>query len=278
MAELQLTDKSVKELVQLGRNAVGAQVPVTGALPFVVIPQDHKIQDLKDLVYNEYTPFPIRKEGTVKVFDAGSFCDYYTLFCDPNSRVFADETTGRILAVLDYHGAGSDGGPRWGKHRIDLTLRDSTEWKRWTGSDGKKFSQLDFAEFIEDNAPDIIDPNGAAMLEVARDLQARTEADFGSAVRLQNGQVQFKYSETIRATVGAGQLEVPERFKVAIPVHIGGDRVGLTARLRYRISSGKLTFWFDLLRADAIKRDAFLAVRQSIGDSLAITVINGVPA
>ncbi len=142
---------------------------------------------------------------------------------------------------------------------------------------GKREAQMEFAEFIEDNAPDIVEPDSATMLEVARDLSAKTDVDFASAIRLQNGQVQFKYSEQIKGTYGSGNLDVPERFTISIPVHIGSERVGITARLRYRIASGKLTFWYDLLRADMIERNAFLAVRKAIGDTLGVTVINGAP-
>jgi uncharacterized protein YfdQ (DUF2303 family) len=157
-------------------------------------------------------------------------------------------------------------------------LRHSEEWTRWKGNDGARTNQIDFAEFIEDNAPDIVTPDPATMLEVARDLSAKTEVDFGSAIRMQNGSVQFKYSEQVKGTFGAGNVEVPERFVIAIPVYVGSERVKITARLRYRINAGKLSFWYDLLRAEAVRRDAFLDVQKSIADTLGIRIINGVPA
>lgn len=275
MPDTALNDQSIKELVDLGR--AQGEVQEVGNTPVLVIPSTHKVVPMRDYVYNEHAQAPHRKIGTAKVLDAASFCEYYTLFHDINSRVFADETNIKILAVLDYHAA-LDGGPRWGQHRVDLTLRHSEEWKRWHGKDGEKMTQMEFAEFIEDNAPDIIDPSGATVLEVASDLSAKTDADFSSAQRLVNGQVQFKYSETIKAQFGSGNLDVPERFKISIPIHIGGERVELTARLRYRIQTGKLTFWYDLLRADVSEREAFIAIRKLIADTLQVTIINGTPA
>lgn len=277
MAEQPINEKAIAELVKLARATGAPQLPKDGALPFVVIPNDCKIENLEKLIFNDHNERPERKRGTVRVLDAPSFCEYFTLFHDENSRVFADETKSCVLAILDYHATG-DNAPRWGQHRVELTLRHSEEWTRWSGKDGERMSQMEFAEFIEDNGPDIVTPDAASMLEIARDLSAKIDADFASAVRLQNGSVQFKYSEQVKGTYGSGQMEVPERFTIAIPVHIGADRVLLTARLRYRINAGKLTFWYDLLRADQIERDAFMAVHDSIGKRLGVTIINGTPA
>jgi uncharacterized protein YfdQ (DUF2303 family) len=179
--------------------------------------------------------------------------------------------------VLDYHGALA-GSPRWGEHRVDFTMRHSKEWLAWKSVDGKRMPQMEFAEFIEDNAPDIVDPSAATMIEVARDLRAKSEVDFGSTVQMQNGSVRFRYSEQTKGTFGSGDIDVPEQFAISIPVYLGCDRVKVTARLRYRINSGKLTFWFNLLRAEAIEREAFYAARGAIEKALKITVIDGIPA
>jgi len=273
----ELNEKSIQELVKLARNTGSVQIPKDGAWPFVIIPEGSKVEDLTKFIVNSNNERPLRKEGTAKTLDATSFCEYYTLFHDENSRVFSDETTSKILAVLDYHAA-LEGAPRWGKHRIDLTLRHSEEWTTWKAKDGQRIPQMEFAEFVEDNGPDIIDPDAATMLEVARDLSAKSDVDFASAIRMNNGSVQFKYSEQTKGTFGNGSVEVPERFVISVPVYIGTDRVSVTARLRYRINAGKLTFWYDLLRADAIERDAFKAVQSSIGEQLGIHIINGSPA
>lgn len=279
MAELNLSDKSLADIVKLARTNGTVQQGVAGGVPFAVIPAESKVVDLSQFVFNEHNANPERKKGTAKVFDSASFCEYYTLFMDVNSRIFADETNDKILAVLDYHAAGENA-PRWGQHRIDLTLRHSPEWTLWTGNSGQvhKMNQEDFALFIEDNSPDVIEPNGATMLEVARDLSASTDMEFGSSIRQLDGSVAFKYTEQTKGTFGKNQLAVPERFVISIPVHIGSERVSLTARLRYRIASGKLTFWYDLLRADAVERDAFIAVHAAIGQKLGVTIINGTPA
>jgi uncharacterized protein YfdQ (DUF2303 family) len=272
-----INDKAIAELVSLGK-LLGKPFDLqNGEFPFTILPNGYSIHSLEKFVFNEHNDAPERKNGNVAVLDVASFCEYYTLFSDENSRVFADETQGSFLAILDYHGA-RDGGPRWGKHRMAMSLRASEEWVVWSGKDAEKFNQMDFAEFIEDNAPDIITPNAATMLEVAKDLRAKTDVDFGSAIRTSNGSVQFKYSEQVKGTYGAGNIDVPEQFTISIPVHIGSERVSLTARLRYRLNAGKLVFWYNLLRASAVQREAFFIAHRTIADMLNITLINGNPS
>jgi uncharacterized protein YfdQ (DUF2303 family) len=272
----ELNEKALAEIVKLARS-YSAPPQHAGNTDFVVIPADMKCVDLSGYTYNQNAPTPNRTIGTAKVLDALSFIEYWKLFHSATSRVFADETKSQIVAVLDYHAADS---PHWGQHRIDFTLRHSEEWKTWTAHDGngKKTNQMDFSEFLETNAPDIVQPDAATMLEVARSLYAKTEVDFGSAIRIANGSVQFKFTEAVKGTYGSGNVEVPESFVIRVPVYIGCERVEVTARLRYRINGGKLTFWYDLLRADAVERTAFMILRAFVENELGITVINGSPA
>jgi uncharacterized protein YfdQ (DUF2303 family) len=272
-----ITEKTLKEALKLGQQ-IGEPKSV-GGVNYAVIPSDSKIQSLEMFQHSDYAERPHRKKGTVKVLDAASFIEYYGLFSDEHSRVFADETKSRVLAVLDYHGTGENA-PRWGQHRLTLDLRYSEEWAAWTGRNGqaRKMTQVEFAEFMEDNAPDIVNPNAATMLEMARTLQAKTDVDFSSAVRLNNGQVQLKYTEQIKGTYGNGNVDIPEEFTIAIPVYVGTPRVTIRARLRYRLVSGKLFIWYDLLRPSDVERNAFIGVLDTIKDGLKVNVINGEPA
>jgi hypothetical protein len=113
---------------------------------------------------------------------------------------------------------------------------------------------------------------------MARTLQAKTDVDFSSAVRLNNGQVQLKYTEQIKGTYGNGNVDIPEEFTIAIPVYVGTPRVTIRARLRYRLVSGKLSIWYDLLRPSEVERNAFIGVLDTIKDGLKVNVINGEPA
>lgn len=271
-----LTDKTLKEVVRLGQLIGDPKTATVNGVPFAVIPQDAKVEDLSKFLYNQYAERPHRKIANVKVLDAASFIEYWAQFSDDNSRAFADETKSSVLGILDYHAA-HEGNPRWGQHRVQLDLRHSEEWTRWVGNDGKKLDQVSFAEFIEDNTPDIAQPPAAAMLEITRTLQVKKDVQFESDVRLNNGQTQLKFKEEIRGTWGIGMMEIPESFQVSIPVYVGSPRVPITARLRYRLSQGKLVIWYDLLRTEQIERDAFMATLAQIKGGIGVTVINGSP-
>jgi len=275
-SEQAITDKTIKEILHLGQQIGAAHT--AGQISYAIVPKDCELVNLEKFQFSQYAERPHRKIGTVAVLDAASFIEYYTLFSDVHSRVFADETKSQVLAVLDYHGAGENA-PRWGQHRVRLDLRHSEEWCTWLEKNGvgNKMNQAEFAEFIEDNTPDIAVPKAADMLEMARTLQAKVDVDFSSAIRLSNGQVQLSYSEQVKGTYGAGKVEIPEEFTIQIPVYVGTVRVGIRGRLRYRLVSGKLSIWYDLLRPDQIGRDAFKSTLEEITTGLQTTVINGSP-
>ena len=273
---------AVQDLLKVGRSQAGIIMDKGMNIPALVIPDGYKVVPLEPQVFNRHQPHPERIISNVNVFDVESFNEYFRLFSDPSSRVFAhrwrdssSRINSKVLAILDYHGANGDEVPRWGDHKLQLCLEKSEEWASWDGADGVKMSQVDFAAFLENNSADIVSPTAASMLEVARDLNATTEGEFGSAIRLDNGSVRFKYSEQVRANVGAGNMEVPEKFMISIPLYLGGALLLLTCRLRYRINSGKLTFWYDIAGKEALELKGFRDVVASINSALGITIING---
>ena len=274
MADVNIDRTALAAAVALGQ-AIGQPV-TTETVHFAVIPQGTEVKSLKDLQY-PHGLRPDRIIGSVTMRDAVSFRRYVEAFRDDRTRIFAEPKELAFLAVLDYHGAG-ERAPEFLSHRVTFKLETEERWNIWASKNEKPFTQTEFAEFIEDNAADISDPSAAHMLEVARDLQATTEANFDSKVKLTNGQVQLKYTETINATVGAGNLEIPETFKISVPVFYGEQKVSITARLRYRLAQGKLSFYYKLYRQNETLQTAFNAAVASIGEALKADILLGKPA
>lgn len=248
----------------------GAEVNGT---PAYLVPAGYQLQ----LLHAERSA-PVRKKASVELQDLDSFIEYWNLYHDERSRIFAEcsAATCQVRAIFDYHGVG-EAPPAWCDHRAHYNCPQSVEWATWMGKNGKPFTQVEFAEFIENNLPDINTPPGAAMLEVARELSAKSEVNFASAVRLANGQTQFTYQEETKATVGKGKLDVPEEFIIQIPVHLGGPVYKVTARLRYRIVEGKLKFWYDLLRAHKVLEQAQEAILGQLRERTKSVVLKGKP-
>jgi uncharacterized protein YfdQ (DUF2303 family) len=225
---------------------------------------------------------PRRIKAHPKFVDAQSFIKYFTDFSDPDSSIFAVENNAQFIAVLDYHqgqsGERMECMPRWCQHQATLQLQKSEEWILWNAHNKQVKSHEDFAQFIEDNLPDIVKPAPATMLELVRTLQAKAEISCDSVARTNAG-AKIHFNEVVKGVAGAaGELEIPSQFTVSIPVYIGSPKVELTAWLRYRLASGKLTLWYDLYRTAAVERAAFASVRDIVAAATETVVLNGVPA
>ncbi|MDV5145889.1 DUF2303 family protein [Streptomyces sp. SBC-4] len=230
-----------------------------------------------DLTGPQYTGVPARKSGTTTVRDAISFTAYFTKHADPDTEVYADADRLTVTAVLDAHTATS---ARWSGHRLTLSLRKTEAWAQWLEHDGRLMQQEQFAEFLEDHLPELLEPSAADMLEIAQSIQGATKAEFQSSTRLSSGQRQFAFVETLTAKAGQkGQLTIPEVFTIGLVPFEGSEGYKLTARFRYRLGrDGALTLGYKLERPGDILRTAFQDVVTKIGDEIEQPIMNGTPA
>jgi uncharacterized protein YfdQ (DUF2303 family) len=265
----------LKEALKNGA-ALGSQAP-KGVRPFWFVPDGYEVQTATD----EELEAPFRLKQTVTVYDPKSFVDYFTDYCNEDSRIFADLQAPSIVGVIDYHlaGAGTEDGtePRWTAHRLVYKFRHTTEWRTWTEKNRVGMKQIEFARFIEDNLPDITHPPHADMLQVSRTMEAKKNVSFSSGVRLQNGELQLQYQEEIRGTAAQGTLEIPEVFKLRIAPFEGSDLYVVDARFRYTIKENSLTLWYELVRPHKIVDDAVNkvveAIRQGVTNPITFGVI-----
>ena len=218
---------------------------------------------------------PRRITGTAHMVDHASLADYVTEHDTGAATLYADVDQLVIVAVLnDDH----DGAAGWRDHRAFLKLRTTPEWDHWTKADGKSFDQATFAEYLEQHAHDVVSPDAATMVEVARTFQARRDVEFSSAVNAQDGSVQLTYNETIDGRAGRGQMTVPDTFVVRLAPFYGADPVEVTARFRYRLRAGELTLGYALLHTDRIIRMAFDTVVEELEELTGQDVHQGLPA
>lgn len=237
-----------------------------GLKPYAMVPEGFKIEAIDQL----RTRLD-RVEQRVSLLTAESFVDYWKRFAKGDSVIFADERTGTYSAVLDYHKAAGE--PAWCRHVAVFLAQDSREWQTWMGLNGKPVPQAEFALFIEDNYVDIVKPEPADMIAVAMNLSAKKSVEFASSMRLDNGQTQLVYQEKITGSAerAQGQMKIPDVFVIRIPVLLGGTPTKIDARLRYRISDGKLSMWYDLHRPahirDAAIRESTEAIRKALGSA-----------
>jgi uncharacterized protein YfdQ (DUF2303 family) len=238
---------------------------------YAVVPAGYQIHDLE-----KYFPHPLRVRQHVTLNDTESFVAYLAAYGSPLvTRVFFAAEGESFEAVIDYHRTAS--APYWCSHTVTYKPVRSVEFTTWMERNGKGFSQVDFARFIEQNLPDVVEPDGAVLLEVALSIEARKEATFSSGIRLNNGQIQFQIDEVIRGTARKGTLEIPEQFVLGIAIHSGGPAYRIPARLRWRLAEGKPVFWYELVRPHRFIEDATSEIRAKITADACYPILSGVP-
>ncbi len=225
-----------------------------GDATFVTLPPNYSHADITQAV-EKAAPTPARKRGTVLLHDVASLIAYAQ---DQQQTaagyVYADIDARTICAVFNDQ----KGAPGWRDHRAQFQAEFTTEFKLWMQKNKQPMGQGEFAEFIEDNIADLQGTEGANLLTVATTIQASTGIAFSSARRLQDGQTQLTYNETIDAKAGAdGALKIPQVFELGLRIFKNGAGYKLKARLKYRLASGSVKLWYELDRPERAVEDAF---------------------
>jgi uncharacterized protein YfdQ (DUF2303 family) len=249
-----------------GAAAVDARYLANGKQSFAIVPKGYEAVDLE-----RFQAHPTRARIVVLFKDTASFIRYVLDFKTPETRIFCTitETSCSMAAIIDYHGKEA---AAWCAHRVNLGFDPSPEWKRWSQKNSTAFGQSEFAQFLEENLPDIVDPVGAKILEVALSLESKKSVNFKSAVRLDNGDVEFAHQEA-----SDGALQVPTKFTVALAPFMHGPKWKVEARLRYRVQEGKLTFWYELVRPHLVIQEACTEVINQIVEKTGIEPLIGTP-
>lgn len=187
----------------------------------------------------------------------------------PRERVRVHPTSGRIVGIFDDVGVDHGG---WRQYLAVLQLQTTPEWDHWAKADGEMMTQEAFAEHVEVGIDDIVEPDGAAVLEMAQSFHAQSSSVFRQATKLSSGETQFQYDETVSATAGvSGKLEIPQGLLLGISPFLGEDPFKVFARFRYRLSSGKLTLGYKLDRPQLIVRSALEAIEDQLKEKFPLT-------
>jgi uncharacterized protein YfdQ (DUF2303 family) len=234
---------------------------------YTVVPKEYALKSLED-----FLPRPLRIRENVQLYDTDSFIGYVNGFKrDGESRVFFDGEREQFVSVLDYHGQE----PSWCDHTATFKPRRSVEFETWMGSNRRQMTQVDFARFLEENMPDVVEPNSADLLQVALTFEAKKTVEFASGVRLSNGQIQFQYDEVVRGAAQKGTIEIPEQFVLGISIHMNGPAYRIPVRLRWRLAEGKLVFWYEVVRPHRFIEDAFKEIRERVAKETAVPLLAG---
>lgn len=238
---------------------------------------------------------PTRICRAVSLGDALSFITYFKDFADIDSRVFAvlgrDGST--FTAMLDYHRKASDdtdlrkaGQARYCSHVATYTTEPTPNWLAWKNADRKRFSQLDFAIWLEDNLHLFVTPDsdkgalsGASLLELVKALHGHQNASFGESLRLDNGQHSVSYEEQInvQGTMKSDKMVLPAFIYGGFSLFEGTAPYLVKARLKTRIENRKLVLFFETVALENMVRDCLNILLTQIETEIGRKVLIGQP-
>lgn len=237
----------------LAAKASGAHVVKSGDdREFLILPSGFTEKEVSD-AYGLKLAKPKYIKQTVTIETADSLVDYVNRFKGADTMLFAEISSNRIVALVDYHAATAAAHIA---HRAKLELPYSEEWQLWSKISGKLMPQLEFARFIEENGADVRAPDAAELLEAVRDLQAHRKVNFTKAVRTSSDNENFEFQDETKATTKGG-IELPTKFKLGLPVYFGDADTEVFAFLRWRLEEGALTLGVQLHRIEHVRQAVF---------------------
>jgi uncharacterized protein YfdQ (DUF2303 family) len=248
----------------------------------LILPEGYCAQSVETLI-EKYLTNPRRVKASVKLQHLGSFIDYVVAFALNNQTRIFSATDGSLVAVIDYHSAnkGANPDPHWGEHRAHYAPVITPEWQRWIERNKKRMEQTQFAEFLEENQALIVDPSGADLLEMVQTLEGKNHIDYNSAIRLTNGKMKLDYSEQVelKGVVNSvkGAVEFPTILTAGLVPFDGGNAYRVSCRLRYRIESRKLTFYYEIIDPHLVLKTAIAEITDLVTDKTGIAPLTGTP-
>lgn len=274
--EINIIETAIRAGEQLAVGVIAN--PVQDGKPFVVLRGADGEQTVKFL--DERFTAPARATAAVKLNDEASFVAHWKKHSTPTSTIYATVDPARFVAVFDDNAKDA---PAFREHRASYTLKPSAEWQAWTGRSRQPFDGNEkFALWLEDQVPDVVKPDGARLLEIALNFRMNQNAAFANALRLQDGNTEFTFTNAADANsrVGSGKVKIPEEFTIEIPVFDGlnAKKYRIDARFRFRLGDGgKLTLWFELIRPQKVQEAAFKELVESIQRETKAPVLFGSP-
>lgn len=246
-------------IIEAAHGGLQPHAPPEGyeGVPIIVLPKGYSATPAHPWVQR-----PKRPIATITFETLDSFCAYIGEFDVGFSRVFVSVQKGILTAILDYHHAGTDTG-NWCQHRCNLVPIKSDAFARWEAVNNKPMSQSEFALFLENNLQHVFEPSGADLLGIINAFEVDGVMQFSKVQRLQDGSVKMAFSNETRAK--SGEVNVPTKFAISVPMFLGDDPIPISARLRYRLGAGgDLKLWFELEELPEARLRAFKAMVEKI--------------
>ena len=269
------TIDNLKTVLDAGAQTT-ALVQPKATTDIIVVPDGYAALSAESVI-GQHLAAPRRIKANVAMKHLDSFIAYILAFKEKESCQIFISPQGNMIGILDYHSAT----PAWTEHRVNYVPNVTPEWERWIKSNKVKMTQDQLCEFLEENQDLIVDPAGSALLELVQDLQGKNHIDCTAVTRLQNGTNRLVYSEEVElkggSTTKPGQVDFPSKLIAGVPPFEGGPSYKVSCRLRYRIESRKLMFWYEIIDSHLIIKDAVKGMVEAVKEKTGIEPFIGTP-
>jgi len=210
-------------------------------------------------------------DQVVNLDQAQSLVDYVNRFKTPDTVILADLHELEIAAVIDYHKAESEA-PGLAEHCAVLGLKYSAEWETWSAISGRMYDQKAFARLIDINSDDIVQPAGAALLEMVMDVEMATTVSV--ARKLESSGSDRGKTDASRVVSGT---KLPPFFLLSIPVFTGEPTVEVRAMTKDSQdgNTGKVSLGLELVRTRIIVEMELARIARDIAADTSVPVMMG---
>lgn len=259
----------------------------------VELPAGRRIESLKKLI-DAHRQRPERPTGFRTLTTTESFIEYVNRHKAEHSVVFLDDrnpSRPELCAVFNPHVPGE--AADWEDFGAKYAFPMSDEWKVWR-SEKANLSQEAFAELIEQNIRDLVEPSTVPdsvkrtateakivlagpqkMLALSKGLTVNIDSKFTHKVNLQTGGGELFFKEEASDEHG-NTLEVPGGFCLGIPVFKLGPLYPIAVRLRYRKASQTALSWtLTLFDVERVLETCIASAAEDVGIKTELPVFRG---
>ncbi|MEO0796281.1 MAG: DUF2303 family protein [Verrucomicrobiota bacterium] len=248
------------------------------AVPYAIVQTGHTVKACPELLSEKNRRTLQTIKSDLAFDEVPSFIAYVNRFKDERSRLFVLPQEHLFVGVLDYHpsmenriSAGKldyPDMPEPCRHCPQLSLRKTPEAQAWLTIDKQWITQEDFVEFLNDHYFEIIEPEAASVLELARNLEVKNDVSFKGVQRSTDGGYNVKYEEESHTN----QMHVPELLQVRFSLYEGSEHVDFAVRLHYRLRQGTLQFAIKFQRLEHTMREHLTSIRERIESETGLPV------
>lgn len=228
---------------------------------------------------------PRRRKGNAILQAVDSFTAFVNRDKSAHSAIFADPSSRKFVAVLNYNpaGAGADA-VAWNDHRAIYNCPLSTEWKAWGGGCEIGADQDKFAVFLIRREKDLAVgggrstdepyPSPADLMTLASSLESysHTNAKRERDARTGKTSVQFSEQSGIK-----GNVVIPAAFGIRIPIFEDSAPMLVEVGMRIEIRDNAAFFVIGIADADKILRTEFHALVQDVQTATSLPCFLGTP-